>query len=137
MNSLGIIQLNLQLNQKDNLSHTFHVVTKNFPIQVDGILGLDFLQTYKCKINYEETSFEICNNDKRIELSLIDETEFEGYDEYDINVVTQTDAKRDRITVLRELIGKNLPSYIDSKTKEKLLSLCAEFNDIFYLRVTR
>lgn len=52
ISTLGTLDINfLQDDQK--FTHTFHVVDDDFPIQTDGILGLDFLINFKCTLDYE------------------------------------------------------------------------------------
>lgn len=35
------------------IRHEFHVVENNFPIPVDGIIGIDFIRNYNCMLDYQ------------------------------------------------------------------------------------
>lgn len=63
--SYGTLIANLQINN-DIISQEFHVVQDNFNIDCDGIIGKDFLATYKCKIDYDTMTFSVrtlrCSN---------------------------------------------------------------------------
>lgn len=50
-NSYGSLTTNLQIDEF-SLQHKFHLVNDDFPIPTDGILGRDFLTSYKCCIDY-------------------------------------------------------------------------------------
>lgn len=43
----------LKFNNGLIVNHNFQLVESNFPIPTDGILGRDFLTTFKCTIDYE------------------------------------------------------------------------------------
>lgn len=60
--TLGRIALELDLD-KYPLQHKFHVVTDEFNMPSDGILGKDFIKKYKCIINYKNytVSFKVNN----------------------------------------------------------------------------
>lgn len=47
--TIGRTSTNILINDT-SIPHNFQVVTKNFPIQTDGILGRDFLAKYGCNI---------------------------------------------------------------------------------------
>lgn len=47
------------------LTQKFHVVKDNFCIPVDGIIGRDFLQYYRCLIDYDEMKLTINYNDRQ------------------------------------------------------------------------
>lgn len=57
LESLGTI--NLKLFLKKHITHAFHLVSDEFNIKTDGILGKDFLNFYNCLINYQDMSLTI------------------------------------------------------------------------------
>lgn len=67
--SLGTTTTDLLLREY-SCKHTFHLVSQNFPIPADGILGRDFFYKYKCIINYERNSLTIQFSDSILELPI-------------------------------------------------------------------
>lgn len=39
--------------------HQFQIVDNDFPVPSDGILGLDFLQKYNCKLDYDQDNWKL------------------------------------------------------------------------------
>lgn len=52
IDSYGVISAELFLNRVA-LRQKFHIVPKNFPIPCDGILGIDFIKSFNCSLNYQ------------------------------------------------------------------------------------
>jgi hypothetical protein len=50
----GVCNIPIKLNNNKAITHPFHIVPDSIPIKSDGLLGRDFLQKYKAKINYED-----------------------------------------------------------------------------------
>lgn len=50
LRSLGSMDIELLMDDEE-ISHEFHIVTDNFNIDCDGIIGKDFLAAYKCRID--------------------------------------------------------------------------------------
>lgn len=56
--TLGTCCILIKLENNKTVTHSFHIVSDNLPIKNDGLLGRDFLQKYRAKIDYEkETLF--------------------------------------------------------------------------------
>lgn len=68
--SLGTVKLNLNF-ENVSIRHKFHVVSDEFDIPSDGILGRDFLHLYNCTLCYYKNNFVIrtCYENITIELS--------------------------------------------------------------------
>lgn len=49
---------------------TFHLINDDFPIPTDGILGRDFLTSYRCEINYDTWILTAYVNNTRIEIPI-------------------------------------------------------------------
>lgn len=56
--SLGTVTTNLFVNN-NVLPCKFHIVSSEFDIPADGILGKDFIKNYSCILNYDEMSLTI------------------------------------------------------------------------------
>lgn len=54
------------------VKHSFQLVSKNFPIQTDGILGRDFLTTNRCKIDYDSWLLHFDIGNKTISIPIED-----------------------------------------------------------------
>lgn len=54
ISTLGTANSNLILGGIE-LNHNFRIVPENFPVPGDGILGLDFLKKFNCKIDYNNS----------------------------------------------------------------------------------
>lgn len=44
------------------LNHSFHVVSDDFPIPADGIIGLDFIRGFRCKVDFFNWKLTIRRN---------------------------------------------------------------------------
>uniref|UniRef100_A0A1Y1L2Y9 RNA-directed DNA polymerase n=2 Tax=Photinus pyralis TaxID=7054 RepID=A0A1Y1L2Y9_PHOPY len=53
------IFLDVDNRVEHEVEHEFHIVSDDFPIPADGILGRDFLTRYKCIIDYDEWSLSV------------------------------------------------------------------------------
>lgn len=49
--SLGLVNIELATNNYI-IPHNFHIVNSNFPIPTDGIIGIDFIKKYNCKLDF-------------------------------------------------------------------------------------
>lgn len=49
--TIGTTETNISIDEY-TLNHTFHIVSNEFPIPSDGILGRDFISKYKCLLDY-------------------------------------------------------------------------------------
>lgn len=58
LRSLGSMEIELLMNEEE-IVHEFHVVTDDFNIDCDGIIGKDFLAAYKCRIDYSNNTFSV------------------------------------------------------------------------------
>lgn len=58
LRSLGSMDIELLMDDEE-ISHEFHIVTDNFNIDCDGIIGKDFLAAYKCRIDYSNNTFSV------------------------------------------------------------------------------
>lgn len=56
--SIGKITTNLTIDN-ENIKHTFYIIKDDINLSNDGILGLDFLKTYKAKINYNKSEMKM------------------------------------------------------------------------------
>lgn len=52
------------------LRHSFHVVGNDFPIPADGIIGLDFLRKYKCKLDFFKWKLTIRRSESHSKLTI-------------------------------------------------------------------
>lgn len=73
VDSMGLTYLELAFDEQIILNHPLQVVNDDFPIPTDGILGLDFLHKYKCKIDYECLLLKFNINDEPVEVPIYDE----------------------------------------------------------------
>ncbi len=60
--TLGTCFISIKLENEKTLKHEFHVISDSKSIKNDGLLGRDFLQKYKAKIDYEKESVNFENN---------------------------------------------------------------------------
>lgn len=67
--SLGTISTKIWFDNKF-LIQKVHIVEENFPIEQNGILGRDFLESNLCKIDYESFILSIYVNDNEIEIPI-------------------------------------------------------------------
>lgn len=56
--TMGIVLATIKID-KMKITHPFHVVPNDFPIQTNGLVGTDFLHKYKCILNYFENTITI------------------------------------------------------------------------------
>lgn len=61
VSTLGTTQANITLNDT-KIPQTFHIVRNDIPIPTDGILGRDFLITYKCNVDYDSWLLKLTNH---------------------------------------------------------------------------
>lgn len=54
--SLGSVILDIKI-QNYAIDHKFYVVSNDFPMPSDGILGKEFLKKHRCVLNYEQMTF--------------------------------------------------------------------------------
>lgn len=73
--SLGQVSLKLISENYDTFSHNFHVFT-NLPLQASGILGLDFLSSYKCNIDLANNILVINYNGITSYLPIFDKPDY-------------------------------------------------------------
>lgn len=59
--SLGSLNIYMKFKHL-NIEHKLHVVSDNFPIPCNGIIGKDFLKRHHCLIDYREMSLTIRPN---------------------------------------------------------------------------
>lgn len=64
-NTLGMIDTEI-FAEKFGLEHNFHIVSNDFPIPTDGILGRDFISGYNCILDYSDWIMTIRLNNKDI-----------------------------------------------------------------------
>lgn len=64
-----LIIANFELFQK------LHVVSDNFNIPSDGILGKDFLKKFQCQINYDSMTMNIHTNNKTLVIDILGSTQ--------------------------------------------------------------
>lgn len=67
--SHGIVHLDLTSKTNKNFNHKFHVFT-DLPLNVDGIIGQDFLMKYKGIINFEKELITLRNDEQFIDIPL-------------------------------------------------------------------
>jgi hypothetical protein len=72
--SIGTTNLLVKFNQMYKFFHKFHIVKNNFPLQVDGILGRDFLIRNKCQIDFDTFLLKINSGSEILEVPIFDET---------------------------------------------------------------
>lgn len=70
--TLGETSTNLRFYNNLTINHSFQIVSDNFPIPTDGILGRDFLVNFKCNINYETWILNINVQNQYIEIPIED-----------------------------------------------------------------
>lgn len=61
--SIGYVCLNLYNESNESYIHNFHVF-QTLPVNVDGILGQDFLAKYKCLLNFEDNTLTLNKNNR-------------------------------------------------------------------------
>jgi hypothetical protein len=71
--TIGLTTLRLNFYDSE-IDHDFQVVDITFPLQVDGILGRDFLSKYRCNINYDTYLLSVNLSETILEVPFADET---------------------------------------------------------------
>lgn len=59
--STGYVRLTLHNESNESFTHNFHVF-QTLPLNIDGILGQDFLAKYKCVLNFEINTLTLNKN---------------------------------------------------------------------------
>lgn len=67
--TLGYLHLDILIG-KTQVTHLFHVIRDDFPIQFDGIVGNDLLKQHMCHVDYENDILHI--NNTRLPLCCIE-----------------------------------------------------------------
>lgn len=70
MQTLAVCHTKIKLTEDIFVPHSFHIVSSNFPIASDGILGKDFLSQYECKIDFSNYTLQIKKYIDNIDLKL-------------------------------------------------------------------
>lgn len=60
--TLGSFNLKI-VQQHTEFEHKFHLISDNFPIPSNGIIGKDFIKRFKCLIDYGEMTIKIRKNE--------------------------------------------------------------------------
>lgn len=58
VNSIGKVTTSLSINHT-SIEHTFYIINDDINLTNDGILGLDFLKTYKARIDYYKNEIKL------------------------------------------------------------------------------
>ena len=75
ISTLGVSYLTLELpNISKSLKIKFSIVDDQFPIPVDGILGLDFIEKFKIKLDFHNSKILITLGDTEYTINLSNET---------------------------------------------------------------
>ena len=75
ISTLGVSYLTLELpNIPKSLKIKFSIVDDQFPIPVDGILGLDFIEKFKVKLDFHNSKILITLGDTEYTINLSNET---------------------------------------------------------------
>lgn len=69
--SLGSIITTININNFES-PQEFHIVDKQFPIPVHGILGRDFLKSHQCNIDYDSMTISIPNGYNYISIPILE-----------------------------------------------------------------
>lgn len=69
--SFGTIDTEIKIDNNE-IPHTFHVVSDNFGIPSDGIIGRDFIRKHSCNIDYESNTLEFKYNNLEFSLTIHD-----------------------------------------------------------------
>lgn len=63
-------------NDELQITHDFHIVSNNFPIPCDAILGLNFIQKFKCVLDYEKSVLILNLKNTLFEIPIYDSIEY-------------------------------------------------------------
>lgn len=114
LSSLGSTPVNFYVRH-DTYTFKMQVMRDDFPLASDGILGRDFLQTFKVNVLYD--SQRICiENDVALQIH-----------HYDHCYFLESSMKPSRVSRLLDIIGPKVPENF----RERLLLLCELYADIF------
>lgn len=72
--SLGTLHTSLITPNKLDLPIQLVVVSPDFPIPVDGIIGRDFIKKYRCNLDYLNFTFSIRPDNDVINIPILDHT---------------------------------------------------------------
>lgn len=56
--TLGSIDASIFIDNVE-FQHRFQIVSKDFPVPADGILGLDFISKYNCSLDYSQNDWRM------------------------------------------------------------------------------
>jgi Reverse transcriptase (RNA-dependent DNA polymerase)/RNase H-like domain found in reverse transcriptase/Integrase zinc binding domain/Retroviral aspartyl protease len=70
--TIGLSNLTLKLNEDMKIEHDFQIVDENFNFLADGILGRDFLSKYRCILDYNKYLLMVKIGKQNLELPLLD-----------------------------------------------------------------
>lgn len=73
--TLGATKTMLEFGNGSQVEHIFHLVQPEFPILTDGILGRDFLSSFKCNIDYEFWLLNFNINNRTVSIPIQDTVE--------------------------------------------------------------
>lgn len=68
--SLGTIDLDLKIGDF-LVPHIFYIVHESFPIQCDGILGMDFITKYNCILDFHHGNHSFCIRPKNVHMDTV------------------------------------------------------------------
>jgi Retroviral aspartyl protease len=60
--TIGLATLILKQNEHAKIEYNFQIVSEKFPIEVDGIIGRDFIKDFQCNIDYKNFTFSVQTN---------------------------------------------------------------------------
>lgn len=70
--SLGTCEITLNLTNNCHVHHKFHLISNDFSIPFDGILGRDFLKFFQCSIDYYSYLLHLTLQGETISIPLYD-----------------------------------------------------------------
>lgn len=97
-----------------SLNHNFHVVNDNFPIPADGIIGLDFIHKYKCKLDYFKWELTIRKNTfhDKLRIPIYDQPSTNSSDYFNTFAIPARCEVVRRITLTNEEVDKVVPNQL-------------------------
>lgn len=75
--TIGLTNTQLEIGN-NSIEHSFQIVNKDFPIPVDGILGIDFLSNNKCVVDYNNWTLTVNINNSEITIPIYDSPDGQG-----------------------------------------------------------
>lgn len=72
VDSIGKTDVNLFPNTINQIAHDFHIVDESFPIPTDGILGIDFIRRFNCRLDFSKNELELNPSDFSFTIPLLD-----------------------------------------------------------------